>query len=438
MSRVDELTIGPGVFPGQPQPDWALEVFSVRASSGAMTVPAGLPEHFFPLIDVYGQFIHTDWPAKIHVAEDFARRCAAEAGDLAAHGGPAGWDALRGLAGWSALRRPAGSSIRQAGETMVAGGPRRAAFLVARRQRRAARRGHDADQRPRHWFQDLPERSSPLGRFYGRLELGAAGILPGQGVRRVSLQPREPVAQIWAAVGAAIRGHGAPAPAKLGDEHAGQLVRRPRLPAPQDALRGGRACQVETPWKPAAAIGANLPTSSIPSFREALEQRMSREHGASAGDRWCIGYFVDNELGWGDELSLALATLASPAGQAAKQAFVADLKRKYGGIDELNRAWGTAHVSWNALGESRQPPDAKRAHDDLAAFATRLAEQYFRTCREAVKRFAPHNLYLGCRFAAKNDRGDPRGGQVLRRAELQPLSGQSGSTSACPRAWTCR
>ena len=96
--------------------------------------------------------------------------------------------------------------------------------------------------------------------------------------------------------------------------------------------------------------------------------------------------------------------MASPADQAAKLAFVEDLRRKYGRIDGLNRAWGTAHVSWNALGESRQPPDAKRAHDDLAAFATRLAEQYFRTCREAVKRFAPHNLYLGCRFAAKNDR----------------------------------
>jgi hypothetical protein len=41
---------------------------------------------------------------------------------------------------------------------------------------------------------------------------------------------------------------------------------------------------------------------------------------------------------------------------------------------------------------------------DLAAFATKTAEQYFRVCREAVKEVAPHNLYLGCRFAWVNDR----------------------------------
>ncbi len=141
-----------------------------------------------------------------------------------------------------------------------------------------------------------------------------------------------------------------------------------------------------------------------PSFRKALEERMAREHGASAGDPWCIGYFVDNERGWGDEISLAVATLVSPPDQAAKQAFLADLKRKYAGIDRLNRAWGTAYTSWNTLRECRQAPDAKKARGDLAAFATRFAEQYFRTCREAVKQVAPHNLYLGCRFAAKNDR----------------------------------
>ncbi len=37
-------------------------------------------------------------------------------------------------------------------------------------------------------------------------------------------------------------------------------------------------------------------------------------------------------MSWGDEVSLALAALQSPPDQAAKQAFVADLKAKYGDI----------------------------------------------------------------------------------------------------------
>jgi hypothetical protein len=131
---------------------------------------------------------------------------------------------------------------------------------------------------------------------------------------------------------------------------------------------------------------------------------MESERDKSVGDAWCIGYFVDNELSWGDELSLAVATLASPPGQPAKTVFLEDLKAKYGAIVQLNRAWGTEHASWEALRECRTPPDREKAHDDLAAFYTRIAEEYFRNCREAIKQVAPQNLYLGCRFAWVNDR----------------------------------
>src|SRR5262249_41105062 len=77
---------------------------------------------------------------------------------------------------------------------------------------------------------------------------------------------------------------------------------------------------------------------------------------------------------------------------------------KYDSIDALNRAWGAGHASWDALLNSQAAPDPKKASADLAAFATKTAEQYFRVCREAVKEVAPNNLYLGCRFAWVNDR----------------------------------
>jgi hypothetical protein len=34
-----------------------------------------------------------------------------------------------------------------------------------------------------------------------------------------------------------------------------------------------------------------------------LKDRLKHEVGRSAGDPWCLGYFVDNELSWGDETS---------------------------------------------------------------------------------------------------------------------------------------
>jgi hypothetical protein len=147
-----------------------------------------------------------------------------------------------------------------------------------------------------------------------------------------------------------------------------------------------------------------FPDPFDPSFRSTLERRMEGRKAKSAGDPWCLGYFADNEIAWGDEVSLAAAVLTSPPNQAAKAAFLADLEARYATVQALNQAWGTAHASWEALRECRTAPDRARAHADLAAFYTRLAEQYFRTIRDVIRETAPHQLYLGCRFAWVNAR----------------------------------
>ena len=94
-----------------------------------------------------------------------------------------------------------------------------------------------------------------------------------------------------------------------------------------------------------------------------------------------------------------------PLSRRRNARFLADLQKKYEKIDKLNAAWGTTHASWQALLEHRTPPDAKQARADLESFYTRIAEEYFRVCRDVVKQVAPHQLYLGCRFAWVNDRG---------------------------------
>jgi hypothetical protein len=92
-------------------------------------------------------------------------------------------------------------------------------------------------------------------------------------------------------------------------------------------------------------------------------------------------------------------------------AFVDWLRKKYKTIGELNEAWNTKHESWRALLDVQQAPAGSGATDDLAAFYTEIARQYFRVCREEVKRAAPDNLYLGCRFAWVNDRAARAAGE---------------------------
>jgi hypothetical protein len=141
-----------------------------------------------------------------------------------------------------------------------------------------------------------------------------------------------------------------------------------------------------------------------PSFSAGVQRSMAGKAGKSAGDPWCLGYFSDNEMSWGDETSIAVAALASPPDQAAKRALLADLEAKYGDIAKLNAQWGTRHESWESLRQSTAKPDLAKAGEDLRAFYTRAAEGYFRTVREAIHAVAPKQLYLGCRFAWVNAR----------------------------------
>ena len=170
-------------------------------------------------------------------------------------------------------------------------------------------------------------------------------------------------------------------------------------------------------WKAARAIGASSPTCSIRAFAE-LRADAARQEDVSAGDPWCIGYFSDNELSWGDEISLALAALASPPTSRPSRCFIADLKAKYADDRAAERGLGHAHASWEALRESRKAPD--KGPTTTWPPSPRMAEQYFRTCRDEIKRVGPEHLYLGCRFAWVNDRA-LRARQVLRRGELQSL-----------------
>lgn len=120
----------------------------------------------------------------------------------------------------------------------------------------------------------------------------------------------------------------------------------------------------------------------------------------SLKDPMCIGYWIDNELDFGNRGKMILVDdiLKSPAKQAAKQEFIKDLKAKYTDIGALNKAWGTENKDWDALLESTAVPKTEAYAADSKVFFAKIVDQYFRLCRDAIKSVAPDRLYLGCRF----------------------------------------
>jgi hypothetical protein len=388
------------IFVAKPTADHLLEASNIRTGG---TPPLPLPTdlaRLFPLIDSYGQYRHGDWPGKTHSDDDFPRQRHEEAADLAQHPGPADWDQYGGF---------------HAGPKLEATGYFRTEkyhgkwWLVDPEGRLFWSHGIDCVRAPaitpitdrRHWFADLPSAGSSLAKFYGTGNWAPHGYYQGKHYETYCFDEANLLRKYgddWrnesaAAAHRRLRSWGLNTMGNWSDPTVYGLDKTPYVVGVGGAAKdlAGSAGY----WKKFADV-------FDPSFREGIRQYMRREK-RSAGDPWCLGYFSGNELSWGDETSLALATLISPADQAAKRVFVEDLRKKYGTIARLNEAWAVQHASWESLLECREPPNKSKAHADLTAFYSKFAECYFQTCRDAIREAAPHQLYLGCRFAWVND-----------------------------------
>jgi len=399
------------VFVSKPAADHVFDIEEVRAA-GAYTPPTAWvtdAQPYFPFIDAFGQYRHKDWPGKVKSPADLAARRGQEAAELAAHPGPKGWDRFGGSA--------AGPQLKATGffRTEKVNGKW---WLVDPEGRLFFSHGMDCvralDATPiaerESWFEDFPGKQPEFAEFLSRgyaLKGHYAGRSPecfgfsgANLARKYGPAWQQTVREV---IHQRLRSWGLNTIANWSD----QTTCLMRLTPYTDTIGSGRTRLIEG----SEGYWGKFPDVFDPGFIDSLRRGMEAKKGKSAGDPWCIGYFSDNEMSWGDELSLALGALRSAADQPAKKEFIADLKAKYGGdrssatgIEGLNKVWGTHYTSWSALQESREAPDKDKAREDLAAFYTKAAERYFRSARDAIKDAAPNQLYLGCRFAWVNAR----------------------------------
>lgn len=371
----------------------------------ALAAPGGL----FPLLDRFGQYRHRQWPGKTHTLDDLRRHREAEQADLQAHPGPQGWSVYGGWLDGPHLP-PTGffRAVKHQGRWWLVD-PEGSLFWSHGIDCVRTSSGITPITDRLHYFDPLPAAGTPESQFLGRQTWAPKGYYqrfqgrPFETFNLTAVNLLRKYGPDWTAASAQVAharlaSWGMNSIGNWSDPEIYLLRKTPYVATCSPAGRDVR------PLEGSTGYWGQFPDPFHAGFRTSLRQTLEQERGRAAGDPWCIGFFVQNELGWGDETSLAVAALASPADQPAKLAFVADLKDKYKEIGPLNAAWGTQHASWDALLASTQPPDKQRAGDDLKAFYTRLAEQYFRSCRDEVKRVAPQQMYLGCRFAWVNDR----------------------------------
>ncbi len=403
-----EDTIDPGaiarvaIVVPKPKSKFSFEIGDVRLS--ALSVSAGKPPEavssLFPFIDTFGQYVHADWPNKTHATQELSARRAAEMAELDSNLGAKSWDKY---GGW------------RKGPLLLGTGYFRTAkydgkwWLVDPDGRLFFSNGIDCiwpgestpiDGRGA-WFQDFPGAQDDFKDF----------LTPGSESQWGHYLDARPATFDFAGVNLK-RKYGADWRKGFVDVTQRRL-RSWGLNTIGNWSDPALCAQRRTPYV-AAVHFASKPLEGNkgywarfrdvfdPDFGTRLRASVADQAAATADDPWCIGYFIDNEIIWGSEVSLALATLNSPPYQAAKQVFVSDLMAKYSTVEKLNTVWRMSYKSWGDVIESRETPDKARAHDDLLAFYKHTVREYFKLCRQAVRETAPNHLYLGCRFSGVN------------------------------------
>ncbi|HYG78571.1 MAG TPA: beta-galactosidase [Planctomycetota bacterium] len=388
----------------KPKEDHAFEIDNVVATGSYTPLPLIFKSaaEFFPFIDSFGQYIHADWPGKVNSVADLKARAVQESAELQQKPGPEDWNAFGGWKNGPQLEATGFFRTAKHNDKWWLIDPEGRLFFSHGIDCVRADAATPIDERSA-WFRDFPGSEPEMKAFRAPAWMVQHGYYKGRKPECFDFQRANLLRKYgadWESVFAArahqrLRSWGMNTIGNWSEQKVYLLRKTPYVVSIHCWSR---------PLEGSEGYWGQFKDVFDPEFKANLQNYFAQfEKGKSAGDKWCIGYFIDNELAWGDDVSLALATLASPAHQPAKKVFVEDLKTRYAQIGTLNDAWGTRHASWDALLASRAAPDKQRARADLLAFYAKTAEQYFKTCREVVKEFAPSQLYLGCRFAWVND-----------------------------------
>ncbi len=335
---------------------------------------------YFPFIDTYGQFRHTEWPEKIHSDQDLREAHATELAQLAETPAPAEWNEFGGWANGPQLKATGNFRVEKYQDKW---------FFVDPAGRLFWSLGIDVIQ---------PSTDAVNGRKHPNWFEGA---MPADGIydfNRMNLRKKygkeDFQADFYEVLNQRLKAWGINT---IGNWSAFSFIETGKMPY---VMSLGEIRDFERLGMPVMK-DARFYDVYDPRFEEKMGQILKLRAAAdpviakSLTDPMCIGYFIDNEIRYEN---LARKVMATPATQPAKQELVRQLKATYGTIGKLNQSWKSSFADWDALAAATEAPKSDGFGKDARAFEEKFVTRYFETCRKGIKGTAPQRLYLGSRF----------------------------------------
>jgi hypothetical protein len=365
------------------------------------------PISYEGIVDAFGQYTRADWPGKLKDESEFARRRAEEEAQI--HAAPALPDRDE-FGGWASGPEltPTGffTTIKRDGKWWLVT-PSGHLFLSFGVDTIALTEGPTMIDGREKMFTWLPAEGDPLAKHLGTTtEVLYGPVKKGRTFNFYSANLQRKYGADWLSHSRSLaldrlRAWGFNTIANWSDPGLYELKKVPYTATIDLSGDYARVASGQDYW-------GKMHDPYDPKFAAAVDKSILETVGRYRDDPWCLGYFIDNEISWGSgesdrgHFGLAYGTLAEGKDSPAKRAFVEQLKLHYAKLQNLNRAWHANFASWDALlGQPFKPEEAltPQMRQDFADYLKRFAEQYFSVIRDALRKYDPNHLYLGCRFA---------------------------------------
>ncbi len=348
---------------------------------------------FFPIMDEFGQYKHTDWLEKTHNLDELKKSAETEAADLAAHPRSEEWNKYGGWLKGPQLKATGSFRTEKVDGKWWLVDPEGRLFWSHGMGSVALGGGSAVITDREFYFTELPD-SVKYSSFYSNRKFAPFGYYKNK--KMVSFD------QIaWNMM------------RKYGDgwkEKVVDLVPKRLESWGQNTLGAWTTSDLflksTMPYTPIIMPAAKRIEGSEGHWYKYTDcydtsfvgnlTRKIQAIGKSTTDPYCIGYYIDNEITWGDSTGVARWTIASPASQAAKVVMLSFLKKKYKSVAELNKKWGTEFASWDDFMNSTKKLEIR--NEDTKEFTLIAINDYFRIVKETLKKLAPDKLYLGPRL----------------------------------------
>jgi len=393
------------VFINRAKQDWKWGIKKVVAKVGPdekmpswMYLPS---EKFFPFIDIYGQFIHKDWPGKTKSDNDLKEELGRELADMQSYPGPSDRSLYGGWKSGPRQRATGHFYVKKVDGKWWMVDPEGYLYWshgVVRVTPSCAITPLDNRE---FYFTSLPKEDDPFAEFYTTRDELLHPYYVARNIKKTydfsAANIKRKYGDNWRAKYAdmahkRLKSWGMNTIANSSDKSICMMDKTPytdRFELKSPDIEGSNNAW----WKFKDPFHPEFRTS----FRKQLMDRKKELE-----DPWCFGFFVDNEISWGGPTALAEWTLQSPASQPAKIEMVKSLKKRYRKIEVLNKIWKSGYANWEALLQSQEKP-ASGSYNDCLEFTAIITEAYFKNVRDEFKKVAPDKLYMGCRFAGSNE-----------------------------------